>query len=404
MAAGREPVGERAHEAGVAGLLGGDVEPEPQIGAERRVDGVEGGQGFLEDEARHFVHQPRVQGERDRVARSARRSVLVPPAHEDFEPVEFARADIDLWLQRAQKAPIADGQAKILLEPRAFLRAKGEGGFVEARFALGAPLGLRQRRVRLGNQALHASASWRGNRLKPAEAEMRISTPSTIEGILESRQDALDLRPDRVRVGRVCDQQGKLVAAGPGGDVAAFELVGDALGGLRQQGVADGAAVELVDGVELIEADDRHREARLFVDGANGLRDGLFEESAIGQLGEVVEIGALEEFVLHAALVFDVGRRADAVGASFGAEFKALDQHGAALAHRLLAFGAVVARLMGALGRRRVGEYALAVAREHFDRDWQGRQRGAQHRRSEFGRARFVFVRIRHRHPPRSPA
>ncbi len=207
-----------------------------------------------------------------------------------------------------------------------------------------------------------------------------------------------------VRVRRSCDKQRELVAAGPGRQVGRVELVGDAPGGLRQQRVADGAAVEFVDGVELIEGDDRHREVRMFPIRSRGLFDRPFEKPAIGQLREFVEIGALEEFVLQAALVVDVGHGADAVGASFGAEFAALDQHGATLADRLLAFDLAIAGLIGALRRRRVGEDALALPREHFDRDRQRRQRGAQDRTIEFGRAGAVFVRIRHRQLPRSPA
>ena len=110
------------------------LNPSRRCGAERRVDGVEGGQSLLEHEVGHLVHQPAFRAKAIEFAGSARRSVLVAPAHQHFQPVEFARAEIDLGLQCAAEASIADGQAQTLLEPRAFLRAKGEGGFEDAAF------------------------------------------------------------------------------------------------------------------------------------------------------------------------------------------------------------------------------------------------------------------------------
>ena len=59
--------------------------------------------------------------------------------------------------------------------------------------------------------------------------------------------------------------------------------------------------------------------SRPFLRRSNGLSDRLFESAAIGHLGEGVEIGALEELVLQAALIVDVGGGADAIGASLEA-------------------------------------------------------------------------------------
>ena len=143
-----------------------------------------------------------------------------------------------------------------------FLRANGEGGIIEASFAPVAPLGLRQRRVGLENQAFDRGIVQRKQAETGRGGDQDLDTLD-IERIPQSRQYAVDLRSDFVRVARVGDQQRKLVAAGSGRHVAIVEPIGDPPGGFGEQRVADGAAVELVDGVELVETDDRHREVRL---------------------------------------------------------------------------------------------------------------------------------------------
>ena len=191
LAAGGEPVGEGAHEANVARLLSGDVEAEPEVGAEGRVDRVERGERLLEQELRHLVHQAEVDGEGDQVAGRARFAVLVAPAHQHFEPGDLAGAEIDLGLQRAGEAPVADGEAQALLQPSVLERALRDRRVVEASLAAVAALGLGQRRLGLGDQTRRGGVVRRVEADAGGGGEQDLDAVD-VKGVAKAREQQLD--------------------------------------------------------------------------------------------------------------------------------------------------------------------------------------------------------------------
>ena len=77
---------------------------------------------------------------------------------------------------------------------------------------------------------------------------------------------------------------------------------------LLQQRVADRVAVVVVDVLEIVEVDEGDREAPRALVAADRLLDALLDQGAVGQAGQVVEIGAPRQLVLDALAVADVER------------------------------------------------------------------------------------------------
>ena len=107
--------------------------------------------------------------------------------------------------------------------------------------------------------------------------------------------------------GEVGEQHRELVAAEPRGRVAGSEQAFEPAGHGAQQCVAGGVAEAVVDGLEVVQVEqqDRHREA-VAAPPAQGVRDAVGEERAVGQPGELVVERLVGQRELEALPLADV--------------------------------------------------------------------------------------------------
>ncbi len=72
-------------------------------------------------------------------------------------------------------------------------------------------------------------------------------------------------------------------------------------------------AVVIIDVLEVVDVDERQRQLRFAATLLDQIPDAVFQQAAIGQAGQIVEIGAPEQLVLQPDLIRDIGRRRDVV-------------------------------------------------------------------------------------------
>ncbi len=104
------------------------------------------------------------------------------------------------------------------------------------------------------------------------------------------------------------DQQHELVAADPREHVGFANVSRDPRRDLDQQRVADGMTVVVVDVLEIVEVDERQREAAVFALALENVLDMLADERAFRQAGQLVEIGAPRQLAFDPLAVGDVER------------------------------------------------------------------------------------------------
>ena len=99
----------------------------------------------------------------------------------------------------------------------------------------------------------------------------------------------------------------ELVAAEARGEFGVRQERGDARGGRLEQLVAGGMAVQVVDLLEAVEVDDHDRQlpvARLH--GGDAVLQMVLERGAVGQAGQRVEMGEIEDALLGGAALAQV--------------------------------------------------------------------------------------------------
>ncbi len=84
-------------------------------GAERFVDQIHRADDLIERQVRHIVDQAELGRQPDEVAGRLDLAVLVTQANQRFDADHFLAADIDLGLERAAEAAVADGEPQPLL-------------------------------------------------------------------------------------------------------------------------------------------------------------------------------------------------------------------------------------------------------------------------------------------------
>ena len=136
------------------------------------------------------------------------------------------------------------------------------------------------------------------------------------ERLLQPDQKLLHPRFDRAGGIDRRDQQDELVATGAREDIARPDDACDPLRDPLEQAVADGMAIVVVDVLEIVDVDDGDREDGVGCAGFDQRLNRLLDQPAIGKPGEIVDIGALEQTVLEAALLGHVDRRRDMIGGS----------------------------------------------------------------------------------------
>lgn len=105
------------------------------------------------------------------------------------------------------------------------------------------------------------------------------------------------------------DNDGELVTSGPSRRIRRPQHGGQAGGNLAEHPIAAGVPIAVVDGLEVVDVDDHHRD-RFAVPASprHRLLETVVEEGTIGETGERVVEGALPELDLETPLLGDVPR------------------------------------------------------------------------------------------------
>ena len=108
-------------------------------------------------------------------------------------------------------------------------------------------------------------------------------------------------------VAQLVHQHGELVAAEPGGGVARAQAAREPVAHDHEQRVAGGVAEAVVDGLEVVEVDEQHRElAAVALEPGRGVVDAVAEQRLVGEPGQRVVERLVRELVLEPAMLGDV--------------------------------------------------------------------------------------------------
>ena len=133
------------------------------------------------------------------------------------------------------------------------------------------------------------------------------------ERLLEPFGQMANVRVQLVNVADRAQEKNELIASHSGQHIGGANLTRDPARDLHQQIVAGGVSIIIVDIFEIIDVDKGQSEFCLLRGGLDQILDRLFQQAAVGQTGEIVEIGATKQLVLQANLIGDVGRCRDIV-------------------------------------------------------------------------------------------
>src|SRR6185295_5593995 len=140
-----------------------------------------------------------------------------------------------------------------------------------------------------------------------------------LDGVLQRALDALG-DPDRVAgLVDVLEQHGEFVAAEAGDGVAGADGLLEAPRGLDQELVAGAVAHGVVDELEAVEVEEEDAEEAVLLAARvlDAVAEAVDEERAVGEAGEGVVQGVVDELLLGELALGGVGLRADhAVGAA----------------------------------------------------------------------------------------
>ena len=137
--------------------------------------------------------------------------------------------------------------------------------------------------------------------------------PASCTGLANTSSSFSASRAGRGRLVPAGLHDDELVAAETGGELGVRQERGDARGGRLEQLVAGGVAVQVVDLLEAVEVDDHDRQlavARLH--GGDAVLEVVLERGAVGQAGQRVEMGEIEDALLGGAALAQVADRIDA--------------------------------------------------------------------------------------------
>ena len=131
--------------------------------------------------------------------------------------------------------------------------------------------------------------------------------PVDLERLAQPFQHPVGHLDDVDVVAGVLDQHGELVAAEPGHGVAGPHAGVQALGHLDEQPVAGGVAEAVVDLLEAVQVEEQHgHRRRLALGPLEGVVDPVLEQGPVGQRGQRVVEGLVDELVLELAALGDV--------------------------------------------------------------------------------------------------
>ena len=178
-----ERLRERAHEFGIAGLLGRDVDADRGVVAEGLVDQVDRLDDLRQHQMGQLVDQAEFDGEIDEGAGGLNHALVVAQAHQRLDALDLLGPDVDLGLEGAAEALFQDGEPQRLLDLHPRQRLALHAGVEERRGALAVVLDavhrdvgvLAQRVVAAAMVGIEADADrGRGEYLRSVDEERRL--------------------------------------------------------------------------------------------------------------------------------------------------------------------------------------------------------------------------------------
>ena len=216
---------DEAKEIWLAQLHRRNVDRHPERRQALCLEALQGEQGGLYDPAAESDDQPGLLGDRDEAVGWDQFAVLAPPAQQRFDTDNAAAGEIDLRLVGEEELFLAEGEAQVAQEMRAFARAPPHLLGVDDRLADAARLRLLQReeavlhvfdrRTRRAAKAYQTGANGH-------DVVDLLDGKRRDEALLEGFGGNEVVRPEQGKgvTGQPCDEDGwrKGVAQPPGGE------------------------------------------------------------------------------------------------------------------------------------------------------------------------------------------
>ena len=291
-------------------LLRGDVHAhtEARVAAAAPVGDLTA--GLVEDMAAEGEDQPGLLGEAHELTGEDEPAVRMAPPHERFHADDAARLErhdrlvVDVELLRDH------GALEVGLEREPLEHMLVHRGLVDRVPALALALRPVHREVCAAHQL--------AGRLRPrperdADACLHGDVrPDDRHGAPHRGEDPSRNRHGALRLVDALDQDRELVAAEPRARVLGPDARADPLGNHDQEIVSSRVAKAVVDGLEVVEVDEEHREeVASTCPTLDRMRDPLGEERAVREPGERVVEGLMRELILQGAALGHVSRGED---------------------------------------------------------------------------------------------
>ena len=339
-----------------------------RIDVERLLPCRQFARGAFEDEDAEFDDDARLLGDRDEDVRAEAAEARMIPAQQRLEAGDGAilqphdRLEIDLDLAARERA----AQIGLERQPVGALRAHARPEHLDAIAAavLGVAhgdLGVLEHVVALGVQLrIEQGDADRGRQADLALGEGDRRRQRAAHGLGELH--------DMFGIGFGNDDDRERVAGNAGQRVLRLQQARQPARGRQQDRIAGGHADALVDLLEPVEIDAQNGRPPVVAarEGERGLQP-VEEQFAVGQAGQIVVHGVVQQALLRRALVGDVDQRADdadhlAVGADHRAAAQAIPE--------IVAIAGAQPELLvdaaAALFEQRVEAGAIAVALERM--------------------------------------
>ena len=257
--------------------------------------------------------EPGLLGERDEVLREQVAELRMLPAHQRLDAGHGAGAEGDDRLVVEHQLALLEraAQGALELEAMAHIGRHLRGVGLEA--ALAGALGGVHGGVGVAEHLAHALARRGGGDADAGGDEHLVAAQH--EGLRHGAGEPLDQGLLFLGSGGILDQDGELVAAEPGDGVGGTGAGAEALGGQHQQLVALAVTKAVVDLLEVIEVEEEHGDGvPLPLRELERVIHAVAEEGAVGQPGERVVEGLVQQLLLEALPLGDVaGVEHDAV-------------------------------------------------------------------------------------------
>ena len=290
-------------------LAAGQVDVEGQRPLPRRAAALPLGglpAGLAQHPGAQRPDQPAGLGQGDELGRRDQPPDRVVPAGQGLGPDDLARAEVEGRLVVEEQLPRLQGPPQVALELHPLDQLGVHLGVVALVAALAGRLGPVHGQVGVAQQLVGAVdvAVHPGDAHAAPDVQL---APVDLERLAQPFQHPVGHLDDVDVVAGVLDQHGELVAAEPGHGVAGPHAGVQALGHLDEQPVPGGVAEAVVDLLEAVQVEEQHRHrGRLALGPLEGVVDPVLEQGPVGQRGQRVVEGLVDELVLELAALGDV--------------------------------------------------------------------------------------------------